>query len=522
MSSLRLFWRTQIGYYLIPALVLLGIVAIEWHKIMALNNGIFSYALDDAYIHLSMAKTLRTGWYGINPGEIASSSSSILWPFLLTPFAYFTLYEKVPLILNIIFSLITLWFFIYIILLAHQPSNTWQKIAMIFLFCLLVFILNLVVLIFMGMEHSLQVLLSVLLVGGLILESRSQHLPWWLAVVIILGPLVRYENLALSVPAIFYLFYRKHYKPTLLISLLTFGSLALFSLFLYYIEQPLLPASILAKSMLGVSGSLFKVFSANLIENLSHIDGISFLLFLLYFALFFIFSYQASNNGPISLVLISAFLLHLIFGKIYSYSRYELYLYAAIWLWLSYLVAGELPQLKEKRIGNSVLLITLSLLVYQYTKVMITLPIAANNIFEQQYQIGLFAKNYLKGPVAVNDIGLVSFNNPNYVLDLSGLGNTDIFKQRVFQKDSSWMNQLVERSDIQLAIIYKNWFHAIPDNWRLLGCMYLSKKRVSTSQGVVYFYATRAKYQPFLVEKLEQFKMKLPTDVVFKAQCGLN
>lgn len=41
------------------------------------------YTLDDPYIHLSLAENLLRGHYGVNLDEVASPSSSILYPFLL-------------------------------------------------------------------------------------------------------------------------------------------------------------------------------------------------------------------------------------------------------------------------------------------------------------------------------------------------------------------------------------------------------------------------------------------------------
>ena len=47
-------------------------------------DGHLVYTLDDPYIHLAVAESILEGGYGINTGEYASPSSSILWPFLLT------------------------------------------------------------------------------------------------------------------------------------------------------------------------------------------------------------------------------------------------------------------------------------------------------------------------------------------------------------------------------------------------------------------------------------------------------
>src|SRR5690349_2736474 len=48
------------------------------------NGGTFVYCVDDAYIHLALAKNLVThGVYGVRPDAFAAASSSIAWPWML-------------------------------------------------------------------------------------------------------------------------------------------------------------------------------------------------------------------------------------------------------------------------------------------------------------------------------------------------------------------------------------------------------------------------------------------------------
>ncbi|HKL20996.1 MAG TPA: hypothetical protein VJ904_04275 [Tichowtungia sp.] len=63
------------------------ITGFEAGSILYLNGGVFTYSLDDAYIHLSLAEQIHHGHYGINAGEYSSPSSSVLCPFLLAPFS---------------------------------------------------------------------------------------------------------------------------------------------------------------------------------------------------------------------------------------------------------------------------------------------------------------------------------------------------------------------------------------------------------------------------------------------------
>ncbi|MFL5332707.1 MAG: hypothetical protein ACJ8H8_05915, partial [Geminicoccaceae bacterium] len=61
---------------LFPALVALAAV-------LAGNGGVFAYPLSGPYIHLALAEQILHGHYGLNPGEPASPSSTILYPLLL-------------------------------------------------------------------------------------------------------------------------------------------------------------------------------------------------------------------------------------------------------------------------------------------------------------------------------------------------------------------------------------------------------------------------------------------------------
>src|SRR5476649_158349 len=69
----------------------------------------FVYSLDDPYIHLALARQIMHGHYGINPGEFAAPSSSILWPFFLVPFAGTGFDEWAPLAINVAALYATMW-----------------------------------------------------------------------------------------------------------------------------------------------------------------------------------------------------------------------------------------------------------------------------------------------------------------------------------------------------------------------------------------------------------------------------
>jgi hypothetical protein len=66
----------------------------------------------------------------------------------------------------------------------------------------------------------------------------------------------------------------------------------------------------------------------------------------------------------------------------------------------------------------------------------------------------------VEAPVAVNDLGRVTLDNPNYVLDIMGLGNAEALAQRQARpaNDVTWLEPLLKSHDVQVAMVYDNWF----------------------------------------------------------------
>jgi hypothetical protein len=498
-------------YYWLPSLLLLGLIFSEWLVIMYFNKGIFSYTLDDPYIHLSLAKHIGMGHYGLNQGEFSSPSSSILWPFLLVPFSS---YEYSPLVLNTLFSLGTLWVFITLSLYANEKKQ--RDWTLFLLFFLLIPALNLVGLIYSGMEHSLHMLLSVLLVSGLISESRDNRCPFWLCLVIILGSLIRYESLALSIPCLVFLFYRGHYKKSLCTLVTLSISLCLFSAFLMYLGQPPIAASILNKMSFSPDVSFIAKLINQLQRNLMAAQSFSFIAYLGGFLALVFFSRIDKVDKQLVIVMVASLLLHMFWGKFDWFYRYELYLHAAAWLLLLYLYFTYVPK-QQKSYWYVVLIISLVMSSTPYFRALTFLPKAANNIFSQHYQMRRFVLQWVKSPVVVNDIGWLSYNNPYYVLDLWGLGNYQLYKERIQQKNADWMAKATDESHAKLAMIYKPLFPKLPSNWRLLGCLYMKQgPQLSLGDTRVYFYATQSLYYSELKEQLLDFSKRLPSTAEFK------
>jgi hypothetical protein len=145
-------------------------------------------------------------------------------------------------------------------------------------------------------------------------------------------------------------------------------------------------------------------------------------------------------------------------------------------------------------------------------------PLAASNIYEQQYQMGRFVREFAKGePVAVNDLGWVGFHNEGYVLDLWGLGSVEAGARRL-AGEPGWIDEIVTRHGVRLAMLYEDWFTGqIPSRWQRLGVLRLGHMRVTAARSEVAFYATDPAAAAELRRRLAEFSRTLPAGVVFEA-----
>jgi hypothetical protein len=137
------------------------------------------------------------------------------------------------------------------------------------------------------------------------------------------------------------------------------------------------------------------------------------------------------------------------------------------------------------------------------------------NIYEQQYQMGLFMKKYYyKQTVAANDIGAISYMADLNTVDLWGLGDNDVTLAR---KQGFWnaafLQQLVERKKAGIAVIYDSWFwKELTDNWQKAGTWEVSYSFM-LGDTKVSFYAVDQSQADALKKNLAEFSANLPKDI---------
>ena len=506
-----------------------------------LNGGTFTYTLDDPYIHLALSENIARGHYGINMGEASSPSSSILFPFLLAPAAGTDLHAYVPLLLN---AVATIGLVALLFALARRcgldgaPRGARYGSALV---VTAVVAFNGVGVAFTGMEHSLHIAVSVAVVLGLVHVFEAGRVPWWLVAAMIAGPLLRYEGLGISSGALLVLLALGHYRAALGTALALAVTIGAFTAFLVGQGLPPVPSSTLTKSTLLAAGNerhgagALAAITKNVSSALSRSPGRLLLGLAALIVARPIVVRSFNRRSPA--VLLAGFALtltaaHLVAGRYGWQSRYELYalfalLAAALYQWRDVLVRciekaprGRLGLRDRHTWALALLPIAILILGLPYLRTTVRAPLAANNIYEQQYQMHRFATAFHRGPVAVNDLGWVAYRNPSYVLDLAGLGSEAARRALMTGTSREAFDVLARRHDVTLAMVYPFVDRVIPAEWMPLARLHLSRRSLVVAAPTVVFYATRADAVPVLQARLDAFATTLPPGVRLERQAS--
>jgi hypothetical protein len=212
------------------------------------TGGIFSYPVDDTYIHLKIAQNLAIyGNWGINPGEFNSASSSVLYTILLA--ALIKIFQApllIPLVINAIAGTILLW-----IVCKWLGRQGLSAIVQLLILSCLVFFTPLPVLMLSGMEHVLQCLFAFLFLisfANWAEDDLKNRMPWKLVVYGILLVATRYEGMFLIAGACLVLLYKKRTGNAFVLGGLTLLPVLFFGLISVMKGSFFLPNSLIVKS----------------------------------------------------------------------------------------------------------------------------------------------------------------------------------------------------------------------------------------------------------------------------------
>lgn len=487
---------------------LAGLLALQ--IIAYIHAGVFEYPLDDVYIHLAMASNITRGTYGVNAGEAASAASSIIYPLLLLPFPDTEFQRLLPLFWNTLAVAGCGW--IWGVMVA-ETGRTGLLAGLIALAAPVAF--NMTGVSYTGMEAGPHMLASLLIVLGLWRVLTGRGIAGWFVAAIILAPLLRYEGLALSLLATAALFFHGERRAAVMIAVATLLPVALFSLFLMSLGLDPLPNSVLAKLSQedAAGGTLHRLF-VSILVNLSKPAG-QLLALQVILAAICVLAVPGLRRGPQRMLLATvglAALAHFLVGKVGWMHRYEPY--AIVSLAGAFVLAASALSRRGTMLAlSAVVLMTVGAAGAYLPKVWQDYTWNPRAIHLQQAQMARFAQEYLKAPIAVNDLGRVTWRNPEYVLDIWGLGSTEARKIRlgVEAPPDGWAAPLAERHGVKLAMIYDEWLpSAKGPGWVPVGKLSLNSHGAYLGGETVTFYATDPAFAPELRTLLQDFSATLP------------
>ncbi len=549
----RLYHHWPLWIALLALWMLTGVI--QFRATLA-TGGRLIYALDDAYIHMSMAKNLALhGVYGVTPYEFSSSSSSPVWTLLVgLVYLLFGVHDCVPFILDLIASSLAL---VAASLLLQDRLKS--QIAELATLLAIAFLTPLPVLTSSGMEHPLQVLFVILflaLSARSIVEDPTQ---WkgknYTSLLVVCGFLVmtRFESYALVLIICVLAAIRRRWKIAI-----GLGLASLLPLFLYQAISVAhgwqwLPNSILIRSSFQDS-EMENTLQSVIVVPWSTVHTPKFWLtgwnalqrgpqnavFLVTSLIVLVLSLLRTKRfwqfeHVVLVVFIGTTIAQLQFGKIGFFFRYDAYLVAMGIFALAVSSADVLRTLRhwmsESRwktvVGSIVLLLALQLsrpLLVRAFLAYPRVPKACKNIYQQQYQMGLFLQRYYQGKtVAANDIGAITYLADIHLVDLIGLASRDILHLR--QTDHFNADEVLKLCDqrrVSIAVAYESWLEyggmrGFRRAWREVGWWKINDNVVCASNVVTFFAVQPAETQN-LTEHLEDFTRSLPPDVEYRVK----
>ena len=521
-------------------ILLLVVVWLTLRVSVSQNHGHLVYTLDDAYIHMAMAKNFsQSGVWGVTRYGYTPTSSSLLWTLLLGLTYYLGgVSELAPLLWNLVFAVVVLA--VTDAILSWYKSPAWVRLVTLASIVLLV---PLPTLILSGMEQTLQTLIVILTVflSARLLSGESpgsaRRDALWLLIVAPLVTAVRFEGMFLIVFICGLGLLRKRWLYAITFAVCGFLPVVINASISVSKGWFLFPTSVLMKASLpdfhspgALILSLLNPFYVALRE------GPHVLVLLVSVILVYIMASEKGSGAWESRQIMSTILFLTGMAHLEFVGTSRLYRYDAYWCALAFLIVGlQLPVIVPRGhwllssttwitprnlAAGALSLLFFFMLAQKGGRVLWLSPQCTTNIYEQQYQMGLFVRRYYQNStVALNDIGAVNFFADIHCLDLYGLANAEVAaSRRKHRYQAPDLDRIAKKNGARIAIIYDDWFSGlVPRDWIRIG-RWTIPNNVIAGDSTVSFYALDPSEAAHLSASLGDFYSQLPIDVTQRGQ----
>ena len=492
----------------------------------------YIYPLDDVYIHLSLARNFAEhGVWSINTTGFDSASSSILYTLLLSGLIkIFGDWEYYPLLINIFFGYLTIYAAFRYFKDFYGVAEMKWLIVLLLPFSLVYFMT------LIGMEHTIHQFLMVLAVYFIhknVKNSFQKKDFIILLVIVFFNSIVRFESMFFTVSLAFALFLRKQFFKGVSVVLVGFFAIVVFGIISIQNGGYFFPNSVMIKGSFPAGdhflASTWQLVLDGIFLNSSFYKCLFFPFLLLFIYLIKKYKGLGSKkflvNETLIITIVATAILHSLFASL-KY-RYENYLMISILLLIIPVIVSETKGLKTQdfKLGLSKLISVCSIVVivlvsiYRFGYHYLPLKMASKGIKEQQVEMSRFLGKYYAGEkVVANDIGSIAYFSHVKLLDIVGLGSTDIADAIVVNKHraraeynkniKNYINQYVSKHDYKVAVIYPEWFPGgVPSNWIPVASWMINEKSYGPARKGVVFYALKPEEVPILQKNLMDFDL---------------
>jgi len=502
--------------------LILGLLIFFNIQVITNFAGRYIYPLDDAYIHLSMAKNFANfGVWGITQYEFSSTTSSPFFTFLLAILIkVFGNWEYIPLAANSIAGICLVW-------ISHNYLKQFSTITYAVFLSAIVLLMPLHLMIMMGMEHvfhTLVMVLTLLSFQKYLVNDTPRNFSN-LALLSILATGFRYESLFFIFFICVYLFFiRKDYVKSIALGLFAITPVVIYGWISVQHGSFFLPNSLILKGNTndGIIGFLIRV-AGNAYRGIS----VLILILILVVQIFIKSKTQKKLTDKISknailIVVFCGFVVHLLFANFGWLIRYEAYLVILILV----AIVPFADILFQKKAGNAILKtgMVILLLITFYLRFIPMLkfqPMASKNIFDQQIQLADFLHKYHRNSkVIANDIGAITYFNNIHLLDTYGLGSIEVAKLRKEdhgkftdnKKLQNYIYNTAKLQDFEIALVFEEWVK-MPDYFTKIGTLTIPDLYMAGGT-TVSFYAVKRENADKIRNQLAEFSKQTPKDVI--------
>ncbi len=513
--------------FLITAAIFLGVCMIYFFLMLSGTENYFTYILDDAYIHLAMAKNFALhGVWGITEYSFSSSSSSPVFTFIISVLiSVFGNHAFIPLIFNVVCAFLMLFF-----LNKHYAHYFVQNKPVVAASLFTVIFTSVPLLIFSGMEHVLQIMIITVHIFCFEKWQRSEYKNMYDAAGVyftlaLLG-LIRFESMFYFMALAFILLLLKRCKEMAGVLIFGFVPVLIFSYFTYKETGYYFPNSVIIKGLRfdfskDYIEQIFNIFLFKFVENPYFYNASLCPLLISVFLIIKDVQKKLSFQEVLTrnfflLVWCIALFIHGIFSQFTNFYRYEAYLLTgfamAIVPKLKMYFKARHFILKQNRTVAAMIIFSMGALVLKIGMVSFLIITGSRNIYEQQIQSARFLKKYYnQSRVMANDIGAISYFTDIHLFDFVGLGSKEIVplrmkKRKVDAEVEAFMTQYSSENNYKLAIAYDEWMDGhTPKNWRKAAVLTISGRNAVLGRDYVYIYSIDPAIHDILKKQVRNF-----------------